>query len=44
MKVGFSLGRCVRDIVNDIVTYDDVELDTNATIYKLRKIQDELGL
>lgn len=34
-----------RDLpIDHLVTYDDVELDQNATIYKLRKIQDELGL
>jgi hypothetical protein len=31
MKVGFSLGRCVRDIVNDIVTYDDVAFIITGT-------------
>jgi predicted homoserine dehydrogenase-like protein len=30
--------------IDHLVTYDDVELDENATIFKLRKIQDELGL
>lgn len=24
MKIGFSFGRCIRDIVNGIVSYDDV--------------------
>ena len=24
MKIGFSFGRCIRDIVNDEVSYDDV--------------------
>ena len=34
-----------RDLpIDHLVTYDDVELDETATIYKLRKIQDELGL
>ncbi len=34
-----------RDLpIDHLVTYDDVELDQNATIYKLRKMQDELGL
>jgi predicted homoserine dehydrogenase-like protein len=34
-----------RDLpIDHLVTYDDVELDTNATIYKLRQMQDELGL
>ena len=31
MKIGFSLGRCVRDIVNDIVTYDDVAFIITGT-------------
>ncbi len=34
-----------RDLTIDhLVTYDDVELDESATIYQLRKKQDELGL
>lgn len=34
-----------RDLpIDHLVTFDDVELDTNATIYKLRQMQDELGL
>lgn len=34
-----------RDLpIDHLVTYDDVELNTEQTIYKLRKIQDELGL
>jgi len=34
-----------RDLpIDHLVTYDDVELDTSATIYKLRQMQDELGL
>jgi len=31
MKVGFSLGRCVRDIVRDVVTYDDVAFIITGT-------------
>ena len=31
MKVGFSLGRCVRDIVTDIVSYDDVAFIISGT-------------
>jgi hypothetical protein len=31
MKVGFSLGRCIRDIVNDIVSYDDVAFIISGT-------------
>ena len=31
MKVGFSLGRCVRDIMTDIVTYDDVAFIITGT-------------
>ncbi len=30
--------------IDHLVTYDDVELDESATIYQLRKKQDELGL
>ncbi len=34
-----------RDLpIDHLVTYDDVELDESATIFKLRKMQDELGL
>lgn len=31
MKVGFSFGRCVRDIVNGIVNYDDVAFIITGT-------------
>lgn len=31
MKVGFSLGRCIRDIVTDIVSYDDVAFIITGT-------------
>ena len=31
MKIGFSLGRCVRDIVNDEVSIDDVAFIITAT-------------
>lgn len=31
MKVGFSLGRCVRDIVNGDVSYDDVAFIITGT-------------
>ena len=31
MKVGFSLGRCIRDIVNDIVSYDDIAFIITGT-------------
>ena len=31
MKIGFSLGRCIRDIVNDIVAYDDVAFIISGT-------------
>jgi len=31
MKIGFSLGRCVRDIVNDEVALDDVAFVIAAT-------------
>lgn len=31
MKVGFSLGRCVRDIVNEVVEYDDVVVIVSGT-------------
>ena len=34
-----------RDLPKDhLVTYDDVELDESATIFKLRKMQEELGI
>jgi predicted homoserine dehydrogenase-like protein len=34
-----------RDLpIDHLVTYDDVELDQNQTIYKLRMQQDQLGL
>ena len=34
-----------RDLpIDHLVTYDDVELDENATIFKLRKMQEELGI
>ena len=31
MKVGFSLGRCVRDIVDGIVSYEDVAFIISGT-------------
>lgn len=31
MKIGFSLGRCIRDIVNGLVTEDDVAFIIAAT-------------
>lgn len=31
MKVGFSLGRCIRDIVTGIVSYDDVAFIITGT-------------
>jgi hypothetical protein len=31
MKVGFSLGRCVRDIINGIVAYEDVAFIISGT-------------
>lgn len=34
MKIGFSLGRCVRDIVNGKVTVDDVAFLITATLIK----------
>lgn len=34
-----------RDLpIDHLVTYDDVELDESATIFKLRKMQEELGI
>jgi len=30
--------------IDHLVTYDDVELDESATIFKLRKMQEELGI
>lgn len=32
MKIGFSFGRCVRDIVNGMVDYDDVYLIVSRTL------------
>jgi hypothetical protein len=31
MKIGFSLGRCIRDIVNNEVSYDDVAFIITGT-------------
>jgi len=31
MKIGFSLGRCIRDIVTDEVSYDDVAFVITGT-------------
>lgn len=31
MKIGFSLGRCVRDIVKEVVDYDDVVVIVSGT-------------
>ena len=31
MKIGFSFGRCVRDIVNDVVKFDDVLMIISGT-------------
>jgi hypothetical protein len=39
MKIGFSLGRCVRDIVNGVVSYNDVAFIIAAT-----SIRDREGL
>jgi hypothetical protein len=39
MKIGFSLGRCVRDLVNGDIQYDDVLFIISATA-----IHDELQL
>jgi hypothetical protein len=39
MKIGFSLGRCVRDIVNGKLSVDDVAFIIAAT-----RIQDKSGL
>ena len=39
MKIGFSLGRCIRDIVNEVVSVDDVAFLITATY-----IQDEKQL
>ena len=37
MKIGFSLGRCVRDIANNKVTVDDVAFLITATHVKSRE-------
>jgi len=34
MKIGFSLGRCIRDIVNEEVSVDDVAFLITATNIK----------
>lgn len=34
MKIGFSFGRCVRDIVNGSVDYDDVYLVVSRTLLR----------
>ena len=37
MKVGFSLGRCVRDIVNEVVEYDDVVVIVSGTRFETQE-------
>jgi hypothetical protein len=37
MKVGFSLGRCIRDIVNDIVDINDVVVIVAGTQFKTQE-------
>lgn len=41
MKIGFSFGRCVRDIVKGIVDYDDVYMVVSQTmIFDSSQIED----
>lgn len=37
MKVGFSLGRCIRDIVNDVVDIDDVIVIVAGTRFETQE-------
>lgn len=37
MKVGFSLGRCVRDIVKEVVDYDDVVVIVSGTRFETQE-------
>ncbi len=37
MKVGFSLGRCIRDIVNDVVSIDDVVVIVAGTRFETQE-------
>jgi hypothetical protein len=37
MKVGFSLGRCIRDIVNDVVEIDDVVVIVSGTRFETQE-------
>ena len=44
MKIGFSLGRCVRDIVNDDICIDDVAFVIAATNIREREQIDNVIL
>lgn len=37
MKVGFSLGRCIRDIVNNVVDIDDVIVIISGTRFETQE-------
>lgn len=37
MKVGFSLGRCIRDIVNDVVDIEDVVVIVAGTRFETQE-------
>lgn len=42
MKIGFSLGKCVRDLVNKTVDYNDVLLIISATLLENRAHLEQL--
>jgi hypothetical protein len=42
MRVGFSLGRCIRDIVNDVVDFDDVVVIVSGTRFSTNEELDRI--
>ena len=42
MKIGFSLGRCIRDIVNGDIAIDDVAFVISATLIDTREQIDDV--
>jgi hypothetical protein len=42
MKIGFSLGRCIRDIVNEEIAIDDVAFLITATYVKSKEQLDNV--
>ncbi len=44
MKIGFSLGRCVRDIVNGDVSFDDVAFIITGTAIRAEEQMDNVIL